>query len=789
MIRSYFKLALRHLQRDKGYAAIHLIGLAVGMASVLLIALYVRHELRHDDYHEKGDRIYRVLTRFKMGDQMRHGPQTSGVLASALAQTYPDVEAATSIYPRGPSEVVVRNQRYDGIDGLYADSGLFQVFSFDLMAGDPASALSEPNSVVLTQSLARRIFGDQNPVGQTVTIEVGRDEREATITGVARDVPANSHFTFDLLVSHVTLESVRIATGWRAFQHRTYFVLAEGRSPVAFTRKLPAFAREKLGSEHVDPMDFAYELQPLSEIYFGDVRAPKQGDVRYVYALSAVAIILLLIACGNYINLAMARALGRGREVGVRKALGARRTQLAAQFLGESLLLSLCALPLALGLLALVLPAFNALAGASVTLSAASTPWVWLGLVGMAVGVGLGAGSYPALVLARFQPVAVLRGRLGTGRSPARLRTSLTVVQFALAATLIFSVAIVLRQLHYIQHKDLGFDEERIVMVPLDDRALRQQAAAMQEEFARLPGVAHVTTSGGALMDGFANYGSPLRRDGSQDPPIMAQHATVAANFVDALNIRLVTGRDFSAARPADRSRRVILNETAVRRLGWTRPEAAVGASLSGNRTVIGVVEDFHFRSLHQQIEPVTLSLGEGGTIVARLRAGRVEETLGALRETWDRFAPDAPFAFSFLDATIDRLYRQEQRTAQLFSVAAGLAIFLACLGLFGLVAYLVEQRTKEVGIRKTLGASAASIIALFSKDVLRLVVIAMALGAPVAYVAMQRWLVDFAYRVALSPELFVGAGLLVLLIALLTAGGQALRAALMDPVAALRSE
>jgi len=269
----------------------------------------------------------------------------------------------------------------------------------------------------------------------------------------------------------------------------------------------------------------------------------------------------------------------------------------------------------------------------------------------------------------------------------------------------------------------------------------------------------------------------------------MAQHATVAANFVDALNIRVVAGRDFSAARPADRSRRVILNETAVRRLGWARPEAAVGASLSGNRTVIGVVEDFHFRSLHQQIEPVTLSLGAGGTIVARLRAGRVEETLDALRETWDRFAPDAPFAFSFLDATIDRLYRQEQRTAQLFSVAAGLAIFLACLGLFGLVAYLVEQRTKEVGIRKTLGASAASIIALFSKDVFRLVIIAVAFGAPVAYVAMQRWLADFAYRVALSPELFLGAGLLVLLIALLTASGQALRAAFMDPVAALRSE
>lgn len=789
MIQGHLKLALRHLQRDKGYAAIHLIGLAVGMASALLIALYVRHELRHDDYHEKGDRIYRVLTRFKMGDQMLHGPQTSGVLASALEQTYPDVEAATSIYPRGPSEVVAGNQRYDGIDGLYTDSGLFQVFSFDLMAGDPTTALSEPNSVVLTQSLAQRIFGDQNPVGQTVAIDVRRDERDVTVTGVTRDVPANSHFTFDLLVSHVTLESVRTATGWRAFTHRTYFVLEEGRSPVAFTRKLPAFAREKLGDEHVDLMDFAYELQPLSEIYFGDVPAPKQGDVRYVYALSAVAIILLLIACGNYINLATARALRRSREVGVRKALGARRTQLAAQFLGESLLLSLCALPLALGLLALVLPVFNALAGASITLGGASTPWLWLGFVGMAVGVGLGAGSYPALVLTRFQPVAVLRGRLWTDRSPARLRTSLTIVQFALAATLIFSVAIVLRQLHYIQHKDLGFDEERIVMVSLDDRALRQQAAAMQEEFARLPGVAHVTTSGGALTDGFANYGSPLRRDGSEDTPVMAQHAKVAPNFIDVLNIQLVAGRNFSAARPADHSRRVILNETAVRRLGWSSPEAAVGASLSGNRTVIGVVEDFHVRSLHQQIRPLTLSLGVGGTIVARLRAGRVEETLSTLRETWNRFAPDAPFEFSFLDVTIDRLYRQEQRTAQLFSGAAGLAIFLACLGLFGLVAYMIEQRTKEIGIRKTLGASAMNIVMLFSKDVFQLVVIAVALSAPAAYVAMQRWLEDFAYRVELNLELFMGAALLVLLIALLTAGGQALRAALMNPVVALRSE
>jgi putative ABC transport system permease protein len=761
------------------------------MAACLLMGLYVRFELSYDDFHANGDRIYRAVEEagFRPED-VAWNASVTGLLAPTARTEYAGV--ADAVRMKGLTTRMRREaDTYADISGYFAESNLFNIFSFDLQRGDPATALDRPQTVVLSQSLAARIFGNDDPMGQTLRVGIRDSLRTVEVTGVMADVPSNSHLQFDVLVSFDTLLDTRLSIS--ANQFLTYVLLEEEHPPVeALGEQILTYNRETLGKDYVKDA----RLQPLSAIYFGAIYAPQQGDLRYVYVFSAIAVIILLIACANYMNLATARSIKRTREVGVRKTMGAHRAQLTRQFLGESLLLTLLALPLALGLLALALPAFNSLAGTDIELALLSAPLV-PALVGVALVVGLVAGSYPALFLARFRPTQVLTGRLPVGWSGARLRKALIVGQFALSAALLFGTAIILQQLDYIQTKKLGFDQEQVVTMELRDPVFRQQADAFKQEIARLPGVQHAALSLGApTVGGFGRMGHVFDWKSRQ---VAFQRALVDADFLETMGIELAAGRNFtrqevSAGREnpmrTERSG-LILNEAAVEALGWASPEAAIGRVIEpfGENTVIGVVEDFHYRSLRHRIEPLALEPGGyAATAVVRLAPGNVAETLDRLRATWDGFA-SAPFAYQFLDQQIDRLYRAEQRTATIIGGFAGLAVLLACLGLFGLAAYAAERRTKEVGIRKALGASVANIVGLLSKEFLVLVAIACVIAAPVAYGVAQQWLQDFAYRIDVSPLVFVAASALALAIAWGTIGTQAVRAARTDPADALRYE
>jgi putative ABC transport system permease protein len=781
MLRNYWTVALRALRRHPGYTAINVVGLAVGIGACLLIGLYVRHELSYDSFHAKGDRIYRVdeiTERSPEGSpfvEVETGPALSGAI--------PDIEHVVRM-DRGPDWMQRGNDVAEQLTGYYAGPAFFDIFSFDLVAGQDSTALQRPGTVVLTDALAARLFGRENPIGQSVTVEVARGGGQVTaeVTGVVEEVPSNSHFTFDYLLS---METLRQAMGrnFEAQEMWTYVLLEPGTSPAVIDASVQQVAENYAGGG-----SYRLDLRPLTSLYF-DYWTPRSGDWRYVYLFSAIALGILLIAAFNYMNLATARATRRAREVGVRKTLGAHRKQLAGQFFGESLLLTLLALPLALGLVAAALPAFNALADTQIAIR----PFADLDVLGLLLGVtlvaGLLAGSYPALFLSRFRPVEVLRKQLPVGQSGGALRKALIVLQFAVSAALIFGTGVIWQQLQYVQEKKLGFDQERVVTVPLKRQAIAMQADAMQQEMARLPGVRRIASSVDAPSIGaFGGSRAVLQ---TEEGEVTLSRAPVDASFLETLDIRLLAGRNVTAEHVASEAPVCLLNRTAVEAFGWSSPEEALGKTVGFDEyEVIGVVQDFHFRPLHEPITPLRLEPSpRARTLVARLAPGDVEGTLDQLRSTWQQFAGPVPFEYHFLDQQIERLYRQEQRTAQIFSGFAGLAILLACLGLFGLAAYLAERRTQEIGIRKALGASARSIVLLLSKEFMALVAVACLVAAPVAYYGAQRWLADFAYRIDLGPGLFAGAAAGALLLALAAVSTQAWRAAQTDPARAIRQE
>jgi putative ABC transport system permease protein len=552
-------------------------------------------------------------------------------------------------------------------------------------------------------------------------------------------------------------------------------------------------------------------MQPLADIYFGDLWAPRTGDRRYVAVFGAIAGVILLIACVNYMNLATARTTRRGRETGVRKTLGASRALVAVQFVSEAVLLSLMAVPVALALVALAVPSFNALTGAEVVLEAGAAPLVGV-VVGAALVVGLVAGSYPAVALSRYRPLQMIRGQLDTGAQGRRVRQGLVVVQFALTAALLFATGMVLRQLDYLQARDLGFEEEQVVGLELADETVRERAAAVRDAFAAVPGVEHVTLAAGlpgSDVGYFGRIASSIERDGKH---ISLHHGYVDAAYAEALGLRLVAGRllrpgDAASERVEGKTNEpILLNETAARAFGWDPPAEAVGQTLSyfrGDKPVVGVVEDFHYASLHHAIEPLALHVTPqfaDRVVAVRLRAGGtgaggedgggdVRATLARLEAAWDDVAPHLPFEPRFLDATVDAQYRAEERAARLVTAFAAVAVVLACLGLFGLATYAAARRTKEISIRKVLGATTRQVVTLLSKEFAALVALALLLGAPLAFYGVTQWLDGFAYRAPLSPASFLLAGALAMAVALASVGVQTVRAARLDPARALRSE
>jgi putative ABC transport system permease protein len=800
MLRNYLTVALRRMRRHLGYTTINVVGLAVGLAVCACIGLYVADELSYDDFHPTADRLYRVVTDLEGAEQVRKlgvSPQPVGPI---LERTRSEVERAARLHNHQPQRPTVKvgTQYYRDRRYVFAEPGIFDVFGFRLRRGD-ATALAAPHSVVLTESTAEMYFGDQDPMGQTVVV----DDTEYTVTGIAADPPSNTHLQFDGLFSYTSMSEAG-RTSWGNVNAYTYVVLADGTDPQAFERSIANFASEQTDGQFEKGLGMTarLSLQHVPDIHLHSDRRydlSASGDIRTVSIFGAVALLVLLIACINFMNLATARSMDRAREVGVRKAIGATRGGLAGQFLAESVLTVVFAAGLAVGLVAAGLPIVNAVSGKALSIATLATPTVIAATLAGILVVGLGAGSYPALVLSRFQPARVLQDLVGGSRQGQRLRKGLVVVQFAVAVALVIGVGVIFRQFAYMQNQDLGFQDERVLVAdlrPLPAATVAQQYETIKQELARSPSVQSVSVTNGVPGRAIAS-GIVVRPEGLPEGETRDLHRQVVdEDYTETLGIDVVAGRGF---RPDDRDtenpRPVLINETAAKVMGWGRPDAAVGKIMRRNQNtayeVVGVVEDYHHFSLRQQIEPMFLRLLPRAAeyAVVRVAPGQVQDAVDHFRSTWGTLYAAYPSDYFFLDDDFSRQYRAEQRLASIFGGFAGLAIFVACLGLLGLAAFMVRKRRKEISVRKVLGARLHHLLGLLSKDFLVLIGLAFVVAAPLAYLGAQRWLEGFAYRVELGPWLFLGAGLVVTLLALGTVSVHSVRAALADPAPALWDE
>ena len=803
MLKNYLKITLRQRRRQPLYTAINVLGLAVGMACCLLMGLYVQDELSYDRFHEKSDRLVAIgADGFFWGRSL----MTAYPLAPTLEAEVPEVAHAVRLAARNELPVVrLATQMQGKHHALLADPAFFEVFSFRFKQGNPPTALKTPNALVITETLARTYFGDEDPMGQTLQLTVSGETHVLTIQGVAEDPPEHSTIQFEMVAPLSLLPArQRNEESWGAFMYQTYALLTHKEARKTLNEKMASVLSKHYEGRDRPPTFFAL---PLPALYLSDLHrtAGFKGQARYLYIFGSIALFVLLIAAINYINLVTAQATRRAREVGVRKTLGAGRRQLMRQFLSEAVLLSSVALLVAALLTALALPAFNTLFDKSLSLDVRQHGASLFALSAFVLLVGMLAGTYPAIVLARFKPVAVLRGAgTTTHRRGGLLRQGLVVAQFAISLGLIVGTGVIYQQLDYVQNKHLGFHGEQVVIVKLPNKQvwdLRQELKRNVMNHASIVAASVANGVPGRFGVRLGHKPATLSSQAQTDRELITlAPAVVDVDFVETLGMALVAGRDFSADQPSDETRAYLLNKAAVKQLGWT-PEEAVGkpfkpgTDTAAEGEVIGVVEDFHIASLHREIEPVLLQLREdpswsaSGRLIAKLAPEGLREAMAHLERQLKHYAPDEPFEYEFLQDTFDAMYRTEHRLSQVFTSFAFLAIFIACLGLFGLTAYTAEARTKEIGIRKVFGATLFNIVTLLAKNFLKLIVIAFVMAAPLAYVAAHRWLEDFAYRIDPSARLFVLAGLAGLVIALLTMSYQALKAALANPVKSLRHE
>jgi putative ABC transport system permease protein len=792
MFKNYLRTAIRNLRKNRGYSFLNVCGLAIGMACCILILLWVKDELSYDKFHEKADRIFRMTSEWNQRGVIAHYPLVFSGIAPLLQNDYPEVMSYVRFDQRLNTLISSGDKKFYEERLFYTDASLFEVFTFPLVKGDPETALIEPYSIVMSEKMAEKYFGSENPVGQTLTVD---NEHDYKITGIMKKIPRNSHVQFDFLASMTTLEAQdpRYGKLW-AWNCYTYLLLPPGYSYLDLEKKFPDFIRRHRGEEAAEA--YTFSLQPLTSIHLhsnlGSEIEPN-GDIRYVYIFSIIAFFILLIACINFMNLSTARSANRAKEVGVRKVLGADRIRLIRQFLGESLFLSLMALPIAVALVMLFLPAFNTLTGKDLIIDYFGNSVFYLGLIGILLFVGLISGSYPAFFLSTFRPAEVLRGKLKAGSGSVLFRKVLVVVQFSISIVLIAGTVIITNQLDFISKKKLGFDKEHVVVMPVSRAGIGQEFEAFKKELLQNPGIESVC--GSTSLPSLLPTRSIFIPEGfEEEERLTLRNVLVDHDFIRTFGMEIVEGRDFSRDFATDRQEAFIVNEAAVKEFGW---DSAVGKrliDLEGPKGyVIGVVKDFHFRSKHQRIEPLILSLVPSSRYVyfvsVKIKSWNLSDTLSFLKSKWQAFSPNWPFEYFFLDDNLDRMYKSEDRLRQVFLTFTFLAIFIACLGLSGLTAFTAEQRTKEIGIRKILGASVPGVVLLLSKEFMKWVLIANAIAWPVTYFAMGRWLENFAYRISLGWAAFIVSAALALGIALITVGFQAAKAALANPADALRYE
>jgi putative ABC transport system permease protein len=791
MLRNYIKIAFRNIIRHKGYSFINIAGLAVGMAACILILLWVRHELSYDRFHENAESIYRVVeNQYYSGNQLFPVAVTPAPLAQALKEEFPEIVSSTRLLYTTVS-VAYGERVFNEGTLIFADPSFLEMFTVPFLRGNPDTALAEPDSVVLSKTMAEKYFGDEDAIGKVLAI---RGETDCTVTGVIEDMPDNSHLAFDFILPYKLRDRFLsdfyrgLLSGWDSNSLYTYVKLTQGTPHKAVSRKIKDVIKA-----HESGATSDIYLQPLTRIhlYSGSRFAADiagHGDILYVRLFVIIALFVVLIACINFMNLTTARSGNRSKEVGMRKVVGAKRAQIIGQFMGESVLLSFIALMVSMILVELAMPAFNALCGKQLALSFSRDVFVLIGLAGIAMAAGIISGSYPALLLSSFEIVSAVKGTSASGRRSAIPRKALVVIQFAVSIIIIIGTAIVYNQLDYIQNKKLGLDKESIIYTPLSEN-LRQKYETVKGELLRNRRITSVSATG-QLPTSIMNSTSSVDWKGKiPEDEILFHYVSVDADYAHLFKMEMAEGRFFSK-QPIG-TPYVVINEQAVEAMGIESPVGKAMTLMGGNATIIGVVKDFHFKSVRAKIEPLVLSYTPNifNYMLVRIQPDDIPDTIAYLKGVHGTLNPGEPFEFHFLDDAYDKLYRAEQRMGNIFGYFSFLAIFISCLGLFGMASFMAEKKTKEIGIRKAVGASVSSIVVLFIKEFSGLVIIANIIAWPLAYCAMDRWLQNYAYRISIGWEIFIISGISAFTIAMLSVSYQAVRAATASPVDALMHE
>lgn len=802
MLKNYLLVAFRNISRQKFYAFLNVMGLTVGIASCLFITLYVKDEISYDRMHPDADRMYRVNLDAKLAAQEIAVAVSCPPMAAALIQEVPEVESVVRVQQNGSVVMKYEDKAFTQERVFSADSNFFSFFNFPLVEGNSKNALKEPNTLVLTESVARKIFGSENALGKLLT--VGNDTTTYVVSGVAKDLPGNVHFKFDVILTGESSPSFRDPI-WMNNYLATYLKIHKGSSQQTVKSKIDDLTIKYIGPEverfmgmSLDQFKqqgsrFGYTLIPLTDIHLHSnyqAEIEPQGDIQYVYLFSVIAAFILIIACINFMNLATARSAGRAKEVGLRKTLGSLSSHLVTQFLAESFVFSFLAAVLALGIVYTMLPFFNTLAGKELVFESLLSSKLLILLLGIVVLVGLMAGSYPAFYLTSFRVTEVLKGKVREGMKGGAVRSGLVVFQFAVSIFLIIATAVIFQQMRYVQNKNLGLNRNNVLVLS-NTQHLRSGAEPLKQAMLTQSGI--VAASYSNSIPALNTEGaSPFRIEGSEEDHLVVRYFA-DYDQLETMGYSLREGRYFSRDFPADSSA-IVINEALMNELGW---KEAVGKELFGfNRggrvpyKIIGVVKDFHFESLRNNVRPTAMFLNTGAANYLAIRfSNNPRETVSTIESLWKQYSGNQPFEYSFLDQDFDALFRSEQRLGNLFTTFTVLAIFIASLGLIGLAAFTAEKRTKELGIRKVLGASEVSLVNLLSKEFTKLVVIALVLSVFPAWYFTSQWLQGFAFRISLSVWVFIGAGAVALVVALLCVVFQALRTARINPAKSLRYE
>jgi putative ABC transport system permease protein len=793
MFKNYLKIAWRNFTRNKFYSVINVLGLSIGLFSLILIMLFVTDELSYDNFHEKSDQIYFVGRESQFGKNVSKNLSTPYPVGPSMNEEIPEVEHYLVTMWPGSGKVSRPDEDPVTEDNIMMSTeDFFEVFSFPLVAGNPETVLDDPSSVVLTQEMADKYFPDENPIGKTIRIQ-RYDDKEYTITGIAKNMENNSYVSFDFITSILGTSSVESnRDSWGASMFHTYVQLQDKANWKDVEGKVASIVEKNIDTEKKT----RFFPVAMSDLYLSELVTADgfKGSMKYIYIFSAIGIFILLLACINYMNLATARAARRSIEVGIRKAVGAQKKQLLMQFMTEAVILTIAAFFVALFLSELFLPFFNDFLDKNLSMNLLTNYPYILSLFGISVVIGIISGVYPAFFLSRFRPAGVLKGTPNSSLTGSKLRKTLVVTQFAVTTVLIICTLVAFNQLGYVLQKDLGFEKDQVMYIQayqLQDDLEPFKRATLQQS-----GVINASAASGIPSQFQMRVSQPF--DPKNPENEFSVHLLRAdTDYKDVLGLELVAGRYFDENRSTDRDTARVINEAMVQELEWGAPEEAIGRKLNDGSEVIGVVKDFHFESLHNKITPVYIKMKPSDAgwyntynlLAVRFNPEQTSSVIDHLQAEWDKQVPGEAMTYHFLDDKFAQLYDTDRKLSQAFSVFAGIAIFIACIGLLGLAAFSAQRRTKEIGIRKVLGATITNIVGLLSKDFLKLVALGFVIAVPIAWYAMNQWLADFAYKIEIGPAIFFLAGGLALLISLATVSWQSIRAALANPVDSLRSE